>query len=256
MRAGQVSVTAQRVAAVRLGFDRVPAAYGDPAADLRLAADVAGHDPGPVGERMAVYLRYRTAFFDHTVVKAIGRGIGQIVAVAAGYDGRALRYAAPGVRWFEVDHPDTQQDKRSRLDALGIDAAAITFVPADLTVDHLDDRLLAAGLHPELPTLVLCEGLAVYLTYDDLAALLRRVRQVSAPGSVLAISLSVATAAAVSDTRRQFRAAVAAVGEPARSTLTAEQAETMFAATGWVADAPDPGSPRRRLAGLVIARPA
>ena len=41
MQDGQVSVTAQRVAAQRLTFDRVPAPYGDPAADDTLARDVA-----------------------------------------------------------------------------------------------------------------------------------------------------------------------------------------------------------------------
>ena len=33
VKPGQVSVTAQRVAAHRLTFDRIPAPYGDPAAD-------------------------------------------------------------------------------------------------------------------------------------------------------------------------------------------------------------------------------
>ena len=39
MQTGQASVTAQRVAAQRLAFDRVPARYGDPAADETLARD-------------------------------------------------------------------------------------------------------------------------------------------------------------------------------------------------------------------------
>ena len=42
MRRGQVSVTAQRVAARRLPFPRVAADYGDPEADQRLGRDVAG----------------------------------------------------------------------------------------------------------------------------------------------------------------------------------------------------------------------
>jgi Phosphotransferase enzyme family len=41
MREGRPSVTARRVAAYRLGFDRLAAGFGDPAADERLAADVA-----------------------------------------------------------------------------------------------------------------------------------------------------------------------------------------------------------------------
>ncbi len=41
MEDGRASVTARRMAAHRLGFTRVPAAYGDPAADEALAADIA-----------------------------------------------------------------------------------------------------------------------------------------------------------------------------------------------------------------------
>ena len=97
MRDGQVSVTAQRVAAHRLTFDRIPAPYGDPAADEALARDVAataGAAPGPMRD----YLRARTRFFDTKVTGALDRGCPQVVIGAAGYDGRALRYAKPGVR--------------------------------------------------------------------------------------------------------------------------------------------------------------
>jgi len=63
---------------------------------------------------MHEYIRARTAFFDRVVVSAIDRGVAQVVIGGAGYDGRAFRYAKPGVRWFEVDHPATQADKRAR----------------------------------------------------------------------------------------------------------------------------------------------
>ena len=94
MKQGQVSVTAQRVAAHRLTFDRIPAPYGDPAADDALARDVAAAahvDPGPMRE----YLRARTRFFDGVVTRALSGGFAQIVTGAAGYDGRSLRYARP-----------------------------------------------------------------------------------------------------------------------------------------------------------------
>jgi methyltransferase (TIGR00027 family) len=61
----------------------------------------------------------RTAFFDRASLAALERGVRQVVVLGAGYDGRALRFATPGVTWFEVDHPATQSDKRARLAALG-----------------------------------------------------------------------------------------------------------------------------------------
>jgi len=44
---GGPSITARRVVAYRLGFTRVPAPYGDAAADEALAADVAAGRGGP-----------------------------------------------------------------------------------------------------------------------------------------------------------------------------------------------------------------
>jgi methyltransferase (TIGR00027 family) len=255
MRAGSASVTAQRVAAQRLRFDRVPAPYGDAAADELLSRDVAGAVRGG-RSRLTDYLAARTTFFDRVVVGGIDGGITQIVIAAAGYDGRALRYAKPGVRWFELDHPDTQRDKRARLDRLGIATGHISFVTADFIVDPIANALTAAGLDDARATLFLVEGVAVYLDRDVLERLLRELGSVAAPASRLAISLSVQTerGTAASARRAAFQSAVAAVGEPARTVLTADDADALFAATGWHAPRPDDERRHRaRHAGLVIA---
>jgi methyltransferase (TIGR00027 family) len=261
MQTGQPSVTAQRVATHRLTFDRVAVPYGDPAADDALARDVAAAvstEPGPMRD----YLRARTRFFDRVVTGALSRGCPQAVIGAAGYDGRALRYAKPGVRWFEVDHPSTQRDKRSRLQRLGIEAGHIRFVAADFATDPVAELLVSAGLAPGEPCLFLLEGVAVYLDVPVLRALLRQLRQVAAGGSELAISLSVGTVSAERAARRAaFQAAVAAVGEPARSVLEADDAAGLLAEAGWRIPAePRQGQPgqsgRGRRAGFVLAAPA
>jgi methyltransferase (TIGR00027 family) len=252
---GGPSVTARRVAAHRLGFDRVPAAYGDPAADDALAADVAAGQVAPAS-RMRDYLAARTSFFDRTVTGAIDRGVRQVVVGAAGYDGRAFRYAKPGVRWFEVDHPATQRDKLERLGRLGVATGQVRFVEADFTRDPVADRLRAAGLDPGAPGLFLLEGVAVYLEPAVLEAVLDQFRQVAAPGSRLAISVSLSRGHD-DGARARFQAAVAALGEPARSTFTADEAEDLLARTGWrvTADREQPaGRPARlRSAGLLMA---
>ena len=256
VKPGQVSVTAQRVAAYRLTFDRIPARYGDPAADDALARDVAAAAevaPGPMRD----YLRARTRFFDGVVTRALGRGFAQIVTGAAGYDGRSLRYARPGLIWFEVDHPATQQDKRSRLDRLGIPSGHIRFVAADFSTDPVADRLLSAGLDPGRPSLFLLEGVAVYLEEAVLRTLLAQLRRVAAGGSSLALSLSVQGGSAQQAARRAaFQAAVAAVGEPARSAVTAADAAALLEPTGWRA-AEEPGTGSRAAdAGFIVAEPA
>src|SRR5579862_2692411 len=156
------SWTARRVAAHRLDFTRVPAPYGDAAADEALGGDVAG-DLRITEGRMHEYLAARTAFFDRIVVGALDGGMPQVVIGGAGYDGRALRYAKPGVRWFEVDHPATQADKRQRISRLGLATPQLSFIPADFTADPVAEPLLAAGLNPGRGALFLFEGVAAYL---------------------------------------------------------------------------------------------
>jgi O-methyltransferase involved in polyketide biosynthesis len=77
------------------------------------------------------------------------------------------------------------------------------------------------------------------------------LRAAAADGSRLAISLSVSGTSAARR-RLAFRATVAAVGEPARSVLTAADADALFAATGWQA-VTDAGRERARAAGFVVA---
>jgi methyltransferase (TIGR00027 family) len=246
---GQVSVTAQRVAAHRLTFDRVRAGYGQPACDDALARDVAAMpEVGP--GRMRDYLQARTRFFDQVVTRSLDGGCRQVVVGAAGYDGRAWRYAKPGVGWFEVDHPATQRDKLARLRRLGIGTGHVQFVAADFTSDSVANLLAAAGLNPRLPSLFLLEGVAVYLSRDVLHHLLCELRRVAADGSTLAISLSVNTRTPGQAARRaEFQAAVAAVGEPARTVLEPPEAAAVLASAGWQivppgSGEPGPGEPR------------
>ena len=250
MKDGTASHTARSVAARRLQYPRPAAGYGDPAADDALSRDVAG-GLTPQHNRMHEYIRARTAFFDRVLLDVLGRGVTQVVIGGAGYDGRALRYAAPGVRWFELDHPATQSDKRARLTRLGIGAAQVSFIPADFTADPVAEPLLAAGLDPARPSLFLFEGVAVYLEQAVTERVLAEFAAVAAPGSLLAISVSVGSA--TSPARARFQQRVAELGEPVRTVLTAEAAAGLLAAAGWaLAEV----SGRQLTAGLLLARVA
>jgi methyltransferase (TIGR00027 family) len=253
MRENTASRTARGVAAHRLDYARVETPYGDPAADTALARDVAD-GLRPEASRMHEYLRTRTAFFDQVVVGSIDRGIGQIVVGAAGYDGRAFRYAGRGVRWFEVDHPATQADKLDRVGRLGIDARHVRFVAADFAVGPVADLLRAAGLDSRRPALFLLEGVAAYLDEPVLERVLAQFRRVTVTGSPLAISVSSGSAGPA---RERLAQLVAAMGEPLRSVLTAEQARAVLARNGWlVTDPEQPGLPRPATAGLLVAHAA
>ena len=258
MRQGEASLTARRVAGYRQSFPRVERPYGDPEADQRLQADVAG-DLQPPATPMARYLRARTAFFDRLVVEAIDEGTAQVVVVGAGYDGRSLRSARPDVRWFELDHPDTQADKRERLAELGIDAAHVTFAAADFTADDPGEALRRVGHESAQASLFLCEGVAGYLTNGVLGGLLTSLRDVAAPGSSFAITVLLEPRPGDdASTRTLLDAAVSRMGEPLASALPRSDLEPFFQSSGWtVVHATDPtGTPvdeSERASAFVVA---
>jgi methyltransferase (TIGR00027 family) len=257
MSDGEVSETARRVAAQRLTFARVPTDYGDPAADDALARDVA-RSVYAHRSPLRLYLEARTRFFDTVVVASIRAGIRQVVVGAAGYDGRAWRYAKPGVRWYEIDRPSTQGDKLRRLTSLGISRDQVQFVAADFVVDFLEPPLVAAGFDRQQPTLFLMEGIAVYLERPVVEHVLRQFSDIAGAGSLLAISLSVSSRSPLSGLRRRaFRAGVARLGEPARSSVEADEVGTFLSATGWRArdlgTTDDPVRARRVAAGFIVA---
>jgi methyltransferase (TIGR00027 family) len=248
VKEGTASHTARSVAARRLAYDRVAAPYGDPAADEALTGDVAD-GLVPPRNRMHEYIRARTAFFDRVVVSSIDRGVAQVVIGGAGYDGRAFRFAKPGVRWFEVDHPATQADKLERIARLGLATSPVRFIPADFTADPVAEPLLAAGLDPARPALFLFEGVAVYLERQENERVLAEFRAVTPVGSLLAISVSVD--GATSQARARFQRRVAEMGEPVRTVLTFGHAADLLSAAGWKIREP---SDRQRSAGLLLAR--
>jgi methyltransferase (TIGR00027 family) len=247
------SVTAQRAAAYRLRCRRVETPHGDPDADERLARDVTASLGFTPESRMARYLQARTAFFDRVVVNALERGVIQVAAIGAGYDARSLRYRRTGVRWFEIDHPATQADKRRRLERLQIDAHDVTFVALDLADGGTDGALLDAGWEPDVPSLFLCEGVAFYLEVQVFEGLLRDLRAVAGIATRLAFSIMPPVSEPARVARRaRLCAVVEALGEPALNGLTSGDVDALLGAACWRMDEASSSSPR---AGLIVAAP-
>jgi len=112
----------------------------------------------------------------------------QVVILGAGLDGRAWRM--PELKdavIFEVDHPDSQRDKKVKAAPLKQTAKEIRFVAVDFTRDSLDKALQAAGHDPALPTTWIWEGVVMYLTIAQIEASLATIRQRSAKTSRLII---------------------------------------------------------------------
>jgi methyltransferase (TIGR00027 family) len=230
------SAAARWTAAQRVRVARTRPAT--PGADLdgerRLYDDVAGRAPvvpvGRVGD-----LRLRTRVVDAEVAAAIGRGIEQIVLLGAGYDGRALRFAAGAIRWFEVDTAAVQADKRGRMRALDLAPSGVIWVSADLETDDLGAALDAAGLDPARPSLFVCESALLGLPLAAAASLSETLRARAEPGSRFVATFAVAPDPTGS--RRTLRTATSAatrvLGETRRDELRPGDPEKLMVVTGW-----------------------
>ncbi|MEV4744107.1 SAM-dependent methyltransferase [Streptomyces sp. NPDC049555] len=144
------------------------------------------HRPGPLATALMRQTVLRTRFYDDRLVDS---GCDQVVVLAAGLDTRAYRLPWPAeVRLYEVDLPPVFAFKDRVLAAQGAaPRCERTAVPADLLNPDWADRLAGAGFDPARPTAWLIEGLLVYLTAEEAAALLTTVGELSAPASRLAL---------------------------------------------------------------------
>jgi methyltransferase (TIGR00027 family) len=224
-------MTGQAVAAWRATLVRPTSPEGDAGAQAALCTGMV-----PLAEsQLRAHLEARTRFFDAQVVAALERGTDQVVVLGAGYDDRALRFRSPGVRFFEVDHPLTQADKRRRLHRMGGEPGGPVLVPADFRTDDVAGALDRAGHRADRPTLVLAEGLLIYLEPDAGVALLHGVHARCAPGSALAASLAVhpdgLDSASVAD--RANRARARGRTEPWRTILPPSTHLDLVARSGW-----------------------
>jgi len=122
----------------------------------------------------------------------------QLVIIGAGLDGRAWRMPElADVEVFEVDHPASQLDKRSRAGDLQPLAKSVRFVPVDFTRDRLDTVLASAGHRPEEATTWIWEGVVPYLSRAQVAATVQAVSGRSTVGSRLIVNYQSPALAAV-----------------------------------------------------------
>ncbi len=241
MRATRPSNTAQYVAMVRTvltdqGVLDDPLAEGMLTPSRRAVATACGTRVLRWSTRSPFWaaLATRIAWFDGEVRRAADDGIAQVVVVGAGYDSRAWRLARPGVRFFELDHPATQADKRRRAPAGGP-----TYVPADLARTSPSAALAGSGFDEGQRALFVLEGLVMYLAEADVRALLAALLTTGAPGSRLAV-----TFAARRGTDPWLKGVPMALlrtlgrlrGEPHRMLVGRTEAVALVAECGWRID--------------------
>lgn len=161
----------------------------------------------------------RARYFDDIVKASMADGLEQLVLLGAGYDSRAYRIEGiEHVRIFEVDSPATQKLKTDKIrEIFGMLPGHVTYVPADLVVDDLDQRLAESGYDTSRKTLFLLEGLLMYLPPIAVDKVLAFIAHSSGKGGAMVfdyIPASVVDGTCKLKAGRNWQKGVTDAGEP------------------------------------------
>lgn len=145
--------------------------------------------PKEGNETLADLVPSRTLYFDRLIRRAL-QNVEQFVLMGAGYDTRGYgMFADAGVTIFELDQPAVQSHKREMLQKTTINSNHVNFVTIDFSEDDLFAKLADAGFDPSKKTLLLWEGVTLYLSLTEVQRTMRLVKRRAAPGSILLADL-------------------------------------------------------------------
>jgi len=133
---------------------------------------------------------HRKAFCEHHVRDGIGNGATQILVLGAGYDTLGWRLAPefPGVNFFEIDHPATALLKLRGIEAMG-QRDNLFLIAEDLGERKLVDVLkIHESWDQSAPTVIVAEGLMMYLPAEAVRKLFSQCAEIAGVGSRIAYS--------------------------------------------------------------------
>ena len=130
---------------------------------------------------MYEYVIARTKYIDDALEQSLSSGITQVILLGAGFDSRAVRFhdISPDTQYYEVDAAMTQRAKVARLQERCIPLPAqLHLVEMDFDRQSLDVRLLECGVRQDVPSLIILEGVTMYLQPDSIDRLFETLRSV------------------------------------------------------------------------------
>src|SRR3984957_644123 len=166
MQQGQASVTALGAAGHRAAHQVLERGlvFADPLALRILGPDADGAialaKEQPERRPLRLFIAMRSRFAEDSARRAIEKGVREILVLGAGLDTFAYRLElTPDLRIFELDHPATQAEKRSRLRAAQIgEPAHVVYVAHDFELGSMATALKVAGFDPDRRTFVIWLG--------------------------------------------------------------------------------------------------
>lgn len=133
---------------------------------------------------------HRKAFCEGQARVGIAAGASQVLVLGAGYDMMAWMLASefPDVEFFEIDHPATADLKAKGVAEIG-KPDNLTLISEDLGEQNLVDVMQSNTVWAQSKqTVVIAEGLLMYLPSAAVKELFRRFETVTGPNSRIAFT--------------------------------------------------------------------
>lgn len=188
----------------------------------------------PAAKALRSHVVLRARYAEDRLESAIGRGVRQYILVGAGFDTFALRqpHWASGLSIIEVDHPDTQRLKRSKISRAAISIPAnVVFAGIDFERESLREGLARVGVSRDKPTFFAWLGVTMYLTEAAIESTLRFMA--AFPSASEAVITFLTHGAAQSAATHALARRVSAAGEPFISYFTPARFHAKLLAAGF-----------------------
>lgn len=134
----------------------------------------------------------RSRYAEDLLDQAVQQNTQQYVLVGAGLDSFALResHHYPTLKIFEVDHPDTQATKQTKLKKLGEIPASVEFVAINFEKESISEALARSLYEPSAPAFFSWLGTTHYLNPQTTLQTLKSIAEFSANASEVVLDYS------------------------------------------------------------------
>ncbi|MFV5342479.1 class I SAM-dependent methyltransferase [Acinetobacter oleivorans] len=134
----------------------------------------------------------RSRYAEDLLNQAVQQNTQQYVLVGAGLDSFALResHHYPTLKIFEVDHPDTQAAKQTKLKKLGEIPASVEFVAINFEKESISEALARSLYERSAPAFFSWLGTTHYLNPQTTLQTLKSIAEFAANGSEVVLDYS------------------------------------------------------------------
>ena len=141
----------------------------DPRAEEIWAAEGFALKGRAASKWLAYYMAMRAAVMDRwTAERMMESPDGVVLHIGCGLDSRCLRVGTAGQQWYDIDFPEVIHERRKYYS----ETESYHMVPADMRSAAWRDSIPAGGT-----AIVVMEGVSMYLKPEELAGLLKELRE-------------------------------------------------------------------------------